>query len=77
MFGSFGVIGSFFKVIFPPRTLFFSPAAFWENVWFDMAFYRVDKTDARLAFPPCMQDSKLCLAAEHLVEGHPTSSLSG
>lgn len=56
---------------------FFFPAAFWENVWFDMAFYRVDKADARLAFPPCMQDSKLCLAAEHLVEGHPTSGLSG
>lgn len=33
-------------------TFFFFPAAFWENVWFDKAFYRVDKADVRLALFP-------------------------
>lgn len=49
MFYSFGVIDVFIKVRFSPKTLFLSDV-FRENVWCDMVFYNVGKTDARLPF---------------------------
>lgn len=37
------------------QNTFFLNNTFRETVWFDMAFYIVGKTDARLPFSPCMK----------------------